>query len=196
VGTLMAISGAVLILSGMALHWKLLTAGVILIIAALWTLNFTVKTRSDFSPMIIGLCMVLVTAAGHALVAPVFEFAPAEKISACILQLPDIKPPVSVWMEKDHKFAGQLYLLSEGRITAHRFSGAIDPEHLADCQMVVLSQKTKDALDLARYDVAACGAANRTITMDALWKAFRSGGKDAFFKTMQEPLYLARRRPE
>ena len=194
--TLMAICGCLLVLSGMALHWKLLTAGAVLIIAAFWAMNFTVRNRSAFSPIIIGLCIVLVAASGHALVAPVFDFAPSRKVTACILQLPDIQQPVSVWLEKEHKFAGQLYLLSEGRIAAHRFSDVAVPENLGNHQLVVLTQKTKETLDLAQYEVTVCGAVNRSITMDALWRAFRSGGKEAFFMAMQEPLYLARRRLE
>lgn len=194
-GALLAFAGGLLILGGLALHWKLFVAGTALVVAACAVFRITLKNRAALAPIVLASSLVLAIACGHALVAPVFDFEPARKLTACILQSKDIQPPVSVWLEKEHKFAGQLYTLSKGRIIGHRFPGPVDAAALGTRRMVALSQNAKASLDLTRYQITACGSVMRPMRIAQMWRIFHSGGKDAFFKAIQEPLYWIRPLP-
>jgi 4-amino-4-deoxy-L-arabinose transferase-like glycosyltransferase len=193
---MMTIGGLAALLGAIVLDWRLAVAGMILLGLSLPSLVRGMKSKCGPMPIWMGLIMLTTTAGIRGFVLPVFEFAPAEQLTACILKETDAGRSVPVWATRRQNFTQQLYTISEGRILMHYFPRHRVPDKLDDRSPVILSARDIETLSLGDYSIELCGFVFRVPYPDKLWQAIRIWEKEAILSTVREPLYLAWRRKE
>ena len=191
---LMLVLGAALTVGGAALHWQLSMAGFLLLAAAVPCAWFMLRRHTALPPLAFAMLVLFTTASTHSLVLPVFRFVPTRQTAETVLADSGRHFPVTLWAERRLKFAGQLYLISKGRIVPIHFHAGPLPPDLDQHPLVLLTQNAMDKVSLADYTTTPCGPVTRPASFDELWRAWRTGRRRAVFDTLQEPCYLARRK--
>lgn len=191
----LTLTSLVLTAAGFIMGFRLIAAGAMLLILALVSLVVLLKRTHTFSP--IGLAVVLLVATVNIrwLVLPAFEFAPSEKLTACLLNGTEPGQEISVWSTEKHNYTRQIYTLSKGRIRVHYFPRGRLPENLANRSLIILSQKELSALPSGFYTVRRCAYFFRAPPAELLWEALLNGPKAAVLTQIQKPIYVARRKP-
>ena len=191
---LLTVCGSLLTMGGLVLHWRLVVAGILLVSMGGPGLWVVIKHRKVFSPVVIGLFLLLTTACGYDFVLPVFKAVPSKQIADSIMHDQTITFPVSLWSERKFKFAGQLYLISKGQIIPYYFHKGPLPRDLNRRPLVLLSQKTVDAIPLKDYKMITSRPVLKSTSTSAaeIWRAMKTGGKKALLLSLQEPCYLVR----
>jgi 4-amino-4-deoxy-L-arabinose transferase-like glycosyltransferase len=191
---LIACSGVVALLGGAVMDGRLVILGLILLGASLPALLRWIRYKRVPEPVWIGLSMLIALAGYHGFGLPVFEFAPSEQLTACILRNVAEDQSITVWATRRQNYTRQVYLLSKGRISMHYFPRKHVPEDLNSRSPVILTARDKETLSLGEYDVEACGYVFHPPQPEILWQAIRRGEKEAALNSMRDRLYLAWRR--
>ncbi len=190
------LAGSLLAFGGTLLNWRFASAGLLILGTASAVIWLTKGPGRVISPLMVGLLILFSTACTHVLVLPVLQAVPAQTVAGMVLADDQLPLPAPLRAERRFKFAGQLYLISKGRILPSHFPKGPLPGDLDQQPLVLLSQKSVETMSLEGYAVAPCGMVARSEKAKAgdLWKAWRAGGARAFFEILYEPCYLARRR--
>ena len=186
--------GLILLWIGTILQWRILVAGLILAGGSAAVAYGWRRSRQSLSPTVMGLVILATLAVPRGWVLPTLEFGPSRAMAACILENQPSGQPISVWSPGRANYLRQLYTLSQGRIRVHYFKRGPLPVGLENRPLVILSDAQKKSYPAGDYDIEACGAVFRTPQMNAVWGAMLSGDRDAVLISMQEPLFLARRK--
>ncbi len=193
----LAFSGAVgliLLWIGSILQWRILAAGLILLGGSITAAYGWRRSRERFSPVVMGMVIMAVLAVPRGLVLPIFEFGPSKALSACILEAQPAGQPVTVWALRRANFLRQLYTLSQGRIMVRYFKRGDLPHHLDNRPLVVLSAAEKESYAADDYAIETCGAVFLAPPILTVWRAMISGDRSTVLESMQEPIFLARRK--
>lgn len=187
---LLLVIGTILTAGGVLLDWCLLLSGIVILGAAC----LAMWRKAFFSPLTVSLLMLLSTACTYFLILPVFRSVPSIQVADTVLADTQSAKPVVLKVERCLTFARQLYVISNGRIIPSEFPKGPLPPDLGQHPLALLSQKTVQSIAPINYSLKACGSVSRSARADELWRAWRSGGRQAFFQTLREPVYLARRK--
>lgn len=188
---LLVVGGSVTLLGGIAMDWRLSIAGLILLGVSLPGMLGLMKERRATMPVWMGLIMLTALAGLRGFVLPVFEFAPAEKLTACILGGTAASQSIPVWATRKQNYTQQLYALSKGRVSIHYFPRRRVPDDLDNRSPVILALRDKETLSLGGYTIEQCGFVFQAPHPENLWQAILSGEKEAVLNSLREPLYLA-----
>jgi 4-amino-4-deoxy-L-arabinose transferase-like glycosyltransferase len=192
--TLFILVGVILLAVGLVLDWRIVAAGAV-ILACLGALIWSgMRTQWLFSPLRMGVMLIMVFAVVRALVLPVFEFAPSHALADCIQSTETDTGQVIVWSKKRYNHTRQLYTLSKGHIRMRYAPRGIAPENLDNRSLVILTEKERRKVTTEHYAIEPCGAVFRQPSWKALWPALITGDKKNVFAILQENIYLAKRR--
>jgi 4-amino-4-deoxy-L-arabinose transferase-like glycosyltransferase len=191
---LLVVCGAVALLGGAVMDWRLAIAGLILLGVSVPGMLRLIRYRRAPMPVWMGLIMLIALAGLRGFALPVFEFAPSEQLTACILRNTAADQSISVWATRRQNYTQQLYALSKGRISMHYFPRRRMPDDLDNRSPVILTGRDKKTLSLGEYTIEQCGFVFQAPNPQNLWEAILRGEKEAALNTLREPLYLAWRR--
>ena len=191
---LLVVCGAVALLGGAVMDWRLAIAGLILLGVSLPGMLRLIRDRRAPMPIWMGLILLIAVAGLRGFAVPVFEFAPSKQLTACILRGTAADQFISAWAPRRQNYTQQLYALSKGRISMHYFPRRRIPDDLDNRSPVILTVRDRKAFSLSGYTIEQCGFVFQAPNPKDLCEAILHGEKEAALNTLREPLYLAWRR--
>jgi 4-amino-4-deoxy-L-arabinose transferase-like glycosyltransferase len=191
---LLCAGGLVLLWFGSILQWQVLAAGLVLLVGSGATAWGFRKSRDNLPPVVLGLLLLTALAVARGLLLPTLEFGTSRSLAACLLTESNSGQKITVWSMRRANYLRQLYTLSQGRIRVRYFKRGSLPQHSDHRPLVVFCDEEKKSYPSDEYVIKVCGAVFRPPAFVAVWRAMLSRNRDAVLQSMQEPIYLARRK--
>ncbi|MFO7560235.1 MAG: glycosyltransferase family 39 protein [Desulfobacterales bacterium] len=188
-------SSILLMGAGFLIDSRILIAGIGLFTVSLLLYYFTFLKEKFQVLSGVGIYIIAAFFFVHFLVLPVFRVSPSQKLTECIRDIMKHDPGIiTVWSQDKFKLTGQINVFSEGEIRILNLPQGRLPNDLYQKPLVILSEKSGDAVEFKDYEVIPCGYTYRSVKPGEIWEQLKPDAIGPFFEPFRRYFYVAKRK--